>query len=80
MIGWLVKQALTPAGKAVGAVLVIIGIGYSIYAIGYHRGRTAILERMASDRVQVLIDGKEIDNAVLGSDDSALCDRLGGCL
>lgn len=80
MISWLLQQALTPAGKATGAILLIVAITYALYGFGFQRGREAVLAHIASDRVRILVDGKAIDNAVLASDDSALCDRLGGCL
>lgn len=36
-------------------------------------------ERLASDRIQILKDGKNISQEVANADDDALCGILGGC-
>lgn len=46
----------------------------------YAEGRASILARLADDRITILRDGKEIDNAVLQADDDELCRLLGGCV
>jgi len=71
MLGMKIKLAVA------GAVAVaLVASHWWMYA----EGRAAILARLASDRITILKDGKEIDNAVLQADDDELCRLLGGCL
>lgn len=63
---------------AAAGVLVAALVASHWYA--YASGRTAILARLASDRITILQDGKEIDNAVLEADNDGLCLLLGGCV
>ena len=58
--------------------VVLLGLAASHY-MAYRSGKEAVLEKLKDDRITVLRDGKEIDNEVLGADDSALCELLGGC-
>lgn len=80
MISALFKLALSPAGKAVSAFLAVATIARVIYVKGRADGRASVLNKIAADRITILKDGKEIDDAVLGADDNALCALLGGCL
>ena len=61
----------------IAAAAAIVG---AIYVKGRRDERAAWEAWLAQDRVQILIDGKEIDDEVLGADDDALCALLGGCL
>lgn len=72
--------ALSPAGKAVGAILAVAAVSGAIYLVGHADGRQRVLDRLASDRVQVFRDGKQIDAKILGAGDDYLCAVLGGCL
>lgn len=60
-------------------VTVVAVLGWTHWT-AYTSGRDAVLARLQSDRVQVLVDGKEIDNEVLSADDDGLCALLGGCV
>ncbi|MGE0845934.1 MAG: hypothetical protein AB7L41_06670 [Flavobacteriaceae bacterium] len=74
------KFLRSPAGRAL-ALLLAAGLTLGgAYLKGRHDGRAAVLAALQSDRVRILKDGKEIDEKVLGADDSALCGLLGGCL
>lgn len=80
MIGLALKLALSPAGKALGAVLAVALVCGGLYLWGHHDGRQAVLDRLAADRITILKDGKAIDHEVLDADDDGLCALLGGCV
>ena len=50
-------------------------IGWQVYGAG----RQSILDQLKDDKIQILKDGKEIDNEVDIADDDGLCALLGGC-
>lgn len=79
-LGIISKVLLSPLGKALAAVLAVSVIAGGIYLYGHQRGSASVLQRFQSDRITILKDGKAIDVEVLGADDPALCDKLGGCL
>ena len=58
----------------------IAGLLTFTHLYAYNAGKDKILSRLQSDRIEVLKDGKAIDEEVLGADDNLLCDLLGGCL
>jgi hypothetical protein len=66
---WLVAGVLAFSGVALGGA----------YFKGRADGRAAVIERLQSDRITILKDGRKIDDEVLGADDDALCALLGGC-
>ncbi len=78
--GLISKALLSPLGKALAAVLAVSVINGGIYLYGHQRGSASVLQRLQSDRITILKDGRAIDVEVLGADDPALCDKLGGCL
>ncbi len=80
MFGFILSFLLSPLGKALAAVLAASIVGGGIYLYGHQWGAASVLQRLQSDRITILKDGKAIDVEVLGADDSALCDKLGGCL
>lgn len=79
MLTTLFRLALSPAGKAVGALLAISAVLGTTYVKGRVDGRAAVLESLAADRIRIFKDGKEIDDEVLAADDAVLCALLGGC-
>ncbi len=62
-----------------GALLVAALIAGGSYIAGYSNGKETVLTRLKDDRITILKDGQAIDNKVIGADDNALCDLLGGC-
>lgn len=46
----------------------------------YYAGKSAVRAELASDRITILKDGKEVDDAVSQADDDGLCAFLGGCV
>lgn len=60
------------------ALSVILALAWSHHA-AYRLGKTTVLSRLASDRISILKDGKEIDHEALNADDADLCRMLGGC-
>lgn len=80
LLGLVGKDALLATGKAVGAALAVCAVCGVIYLKGRVDGRAGLTADLAADRVTVLVDGKEIDEKVLGADDPVLCALLGGCL
>lgn len=80
MIAALARLALSPVGKALGALLLAGALLGGVYLKGRSDGRALVLARLAGDRITILQDGKAIDEKVLGSDDDGLCALLGGCL
>ncbi|MCF6120548.1 hypothetical protein L2449_27365 [Mesorhizobium muleiense] len=80
MLALALKYALSPAGKAVGVVLLVGVIIGCVYVKGRADGRARVLSQLADDRITILKDGKKIDEQVLAADDDALCALLGGCV
>lgn len=78
-MGWLVKLAFTPAGKAACALLALSAVFGAIYMKGRADGRASIADQLASDRITIFRDGRAIDHEVLAGDDDYLCRVLGGC-
>lgn len=60
------------------AIAIVAGLS-TIYFKGYSDGKQSVLQRLQSDKVTVLQDGKRIDNVVLGADDDALYCMLIDC-
>lgn len=69
MRGYIIAASL-------GALLAAI---VGAYVTGRSHGREAILAKLKDERIEILLDGKEIDDEVLTADDDALCALLGGC-
>ncbi len=78
--GLVSKALFTPLEKALAAVLAVSVMAGGIYLYGYQRGAASVLQRLQSDRITILKDGKAIDDEVLGADADDLCGFLGGCL
>jgi phosphoribosyl-ATP pyrophosphohydrolase len=62
-----------------GALAVAIAAAGGAYFKGRHDGRMAILDKLKDERIEILLEGKEIDDEVLAADDADLCALLGGC-
>lgn len=63
-----------------GAVLLALSVSIGgSYLKGRSDEKASIMSQLASDKIQILQDGKEVDNEVLNSNDTALCILLGGC-
>jgi len=70
---------LSPLGKlAIGAAVAAAIFGWA-YVTGRGDGAAAVRDKLASDRITILKDGKEIDLETLTLDDAGLCAVLGGC-
>ena len=78
-LGFASRVLLSPLGKALAAVLVVSFITGGIYIYGHQRGAASVLQRLQSDRITILKDGRKIDEEALGADDTGLCALLGGC-
>ena len=63
------------SGVVVGAILAI----GPVYFYGKSVGKTEVVSELKDDRIDILKDGKKIDEEVFNSDDAALCAILGGC-
>lgn len=63
----------------IGAAIAVV----PVFAVGFWKGGSAkeayLLSRAKTEQIEVYKDGKRIDENVLSSTDSALCDYLGGC-
>ncbi|MBN8244690.1 hypothetical protein JF546_16865 [Nitratireductor aquimarinus] len=77
--GLISKALLSPLGKALAAVLAVSAIAGGVYLYGHQRGAALVLQRLQSDRITILKDGRKIDEEALGADDTGLCALLGGC-
>ncbi|WP_421930122.1 hypothetical protein [Nitratireductor rhodophyticola] len=77
--GLVYKALLSKLGQGLGAVLLVLALAVGIYLYGHHRGEGAVLQRLQSDRITILKDGRKIDEEALGADDTGLCALLGGC-
>ena len=64
------------SGVIVGAAL----ISGPVYFYGKSVGKAEVVSELKDDRIDVLKDGKKVDEEVFNSDDAALCAILGGCL
>jgi len=59
------------------AVIAILGWGYSS---AYRSGKQSIVTKLQEDKIQVLKDGKKVDENVLSADDDSLvCLLLDNC-
>ena len=63
------------SGAVAGAVLAF----GPVYFYGKSVGQAEVVSELKDDRIDVLKDGKKIDEEVFNSDDAALCSLLGGC-
>ncbi|WEX10264.1 hypothetical protein [Chelativorans sp. AA-79] len=63
-----------------GAALAVLAALAVSHGAAYRAGKSAVLGKLASDRITIMKDGRRIDEEVLGADDGALCALLGGCL
>ena len=79
MIAALLEWVLSPAGKALGALLLAGAVIGGAYELGRHNEKVALNARLADGRITILKDGKAIDEKVLSGDDDYLCSVLGGC-
>lgn len=79
MIETLLAYALSPLGKAIGALLFGGALLGGAYELGRHDKAVEINGKLAAGKVTILQDGKEIDEKVLAGDDDYLCVVLGGC-
>lgn len=50
------------------------------YFIGQSAGKQSVRDELKDSRITILKDGKQIDEKVLGADDTGLCNLLGGCV
>jgi hypothetical protein len=61
------------------ALIVLGALGWG-YASAYKSGKDAVVQKLQQDRVEILKDGKSIDENVLSSDDDGLiCLLLDNC-
>lgn len=64
----------------VGAIVAGLVVSHgALYVKGRSDGSTSVTQRLASDRIVILEDGKRIDAEALSADDLALCGLLGSC-
>ncbi|WP_336067147.1 hypothetical protein [Nitratireductor rhodophyticola] len=76
----LYKALFLKLRQALGPVLLLLALAVGIYFYGHHNGKEVVFQRLQSNRITILKDGKAIDVEVLRADDATLCDKLGGCL
>lgn len=61
------------------ALIVVGGISYTHYA-AYKSGKDSVVQKLQQDRIDLLKDGKKIDENVLSADDDGLlCIMLDNC-
>lgn len=58
--------------------IVIIGLLFSHYKV-YDTGRMSVIAQLRDDRIEVLKNGKRIDESVLIADDATLLCMLTNC-
>ncbi|TPN57177.1 hypothetical protein [Mesorhizobium sp. B1-1-7] len=78
MIAALLKVALSPAGKALGALLLAGSLLGGLYAFAYSSGRTAGRVEQLQDTVAAYEKRTGIDNETNSLGRVALCLELGG--
>jgi len=59
-----------------GAIAILLA---SSHIAAYTAGKRSITAKLASDRIEILQDGKAIDESVLSADDSSLICILTDC-
>lgn len=69
-VKWMIRGA-------VGFLLLILSL-FIVWQI-YGAGRQSVLDDLKGDKIQILRDGKAIDNEVDLANDDGLCGMLGGC-
>ena len=77
--GLVYKALFLKLGQALAVVVGASVIVTLIYSYGHQRGAASVLQRLQSDRITILKDGRKIDEEALGADDIGLCALLGGC-
>lgn len=77
--GLVYKALASKLGQTLGAILLVLAVATGLYLYGHHRGTVSVLQRLQSDRITILKDGRKIDEEALGADDTGLCALLGGC-
>lgn len=58
---------------------VFVGLAFS-HGLAYKKGRDAVLAKLAADRIEILKDGRKIDEEVLAADDDELLCMLVECV
>lgn len=71
--------ATSKAGRLLLGLLAVVAMCGAVYMKGRFDGAARLSERLAAERVTILKDGKEIDDATQILDDAGLCAVLGGC-
>lgn len=61
-------------------IVIVIGSALTAVTIAYVSGKNSEINRIRTDQVQILRDGKRIDEEVAGSDDDSLYCRLVKCV
>jgi len=59
--------------------IAMFAIAASVVWFTYNAGRQSVLQRLASDKVEVLKDGQKVDAAVYAADDDGLVCLLIDC-
>lgn len=75
----MIGRLLTGPQLALAAFCVLAACSGAAYLKGRADGRALVEARLSSDRVTILLDGREIDEHVLAADDAGLCALIGGC-
>ena len=52
----------------------------TLYTKGRSDGKAALMARLASERIELMKDGRKIDEEIFNASDDELCAILGGCL
>lgn len=61
------------------AYLALAAVIVTCFIFSYHMGKQSVLQRLASDKVEVLKDGQKVDAAVYAADDDELICLLISC-
>jgi len=66
--------------KIGGGVILGMGLAFGpVYFYGKAVGKTELASELQADRVEILKDGKQVDEKAYAADDASLCALLGGC-
>lgn len=60
--------------------LTIVSLVFATLLFTYNAGRQSVLQKLASDKVEVLKDGQKVDAAVYAADDDGLICLLIACV
>lgn len=78
-LGWEAATQRPRLAAAIAISVLAAAIAAALWWSGYRAGGEKWVGKLKDDRIEILTNGKKIDDEVDGATDDALCRLLGGC-